>query len=261
MNVGFFGPPEAQRFYAHHVPSVSLARPRAVLLCNPGPQEFRQAHFALRTLADRLAERGAHVLRFDYVGTGDSAGASDVGSLDGWADDVHDAVDELRARAGVSRVSVVGLRLGAAVAARAAARGTRIHELVLWDPVIRGARYLAELDALQERIRLDLAYPISDIVDSETLLGHRMSVTQRAELEALDLRHEPRGAISRVTIFTAAPDDDAAAMREVYRLDGVTTDIQVLPDASLAHPVWHEDTLLARAIPAAILARLVGDAP
>jgi pimeloyl-ACP methyl ester carboxylesterase len=259
MNVGFFGPPEAQRCYAHHVPSVLLARPRAVLICNPGPQEFRQAHFALRTLAERLAARGAHVLRFDYVGTGDSAGDPDIGSLDRWANDVSDAIDELRALAGVSRITVVGLRLGAAVACRAVARGARAHELVLWDPVLCGGRYLAQLEARQERIRLDLAYPISDVFDPDTLLGLRMSVSQRAELDALDLHREPPGDVSRVTIFSTAPDDDVDALCAAYQLDGASTSVHVLQDASLDGLRWHEDTLLARAIPAAIEAHVMGD--
>lgn len=260
MNVGFFGPPDAQRFYAHHPPDEASARPRGVLVCNPGPQEFRQSHFVLRELAERLAERGAHVLRFDYVGTGDSAGDAVDCSLDRWANDVHEAVDELRALAGVSRVSVVGLRLGAAVACRAAARGTRIHELVLWDPVIRGARYLSHLEARQERIRLDQAYPISDVIDPDTLLGLPLTREQRAELDTLDLRADPLGDPARLTIFTATPDEDVDALVARCALDGIDAAAHVLDDASLDRAAWHEDTLLARAIPAAIVAHLGGGA-
>ena len=260
MNVGYFGPPEAQCFYAHHPPDDVGARPRAVLVCHPGPQEYRQCHFVVRQLAERLAERGAHVLRFDYRGTGDSAGDPQIGSLDRWADDVQEAVEELRALAGVSRVSVVGLRLGAAVACRAAARGTRIHELVLWDPVIRGARYLSRLEARQERIRLDQAYPISDVIDPDTLLGLPLTRAQRAELDTLDLRADPLGDPARLTIFTVTPDDDVDALVARCALEGIDAAAHVLDDASLDRAAWHEDTLLARAIPAAIVTHFGGGA-
>lgn len=260
VNVGFFGPREAQRFYAHHEAADRGGRPRAVVLCNPGPQEYRQCHWALRQLADRLADAGAHVLRFDYVGTGDSAGDADAGSLDRWADDVHDAVEELRAIAGVSRVTLVGLRLGAAIAWRAAANGTRVHELIGWDPVVRGTRYLAHLDAVQERIRLDQAYPISDVVDPDTLLGVTLTRAQRAELAALDLATAPLPDTPRITLFHAEPDDDI----ERLAAHGAQADAPIVtthvPDASLSRPVWHEDTLLAQAIPSAIVAHLVGSA-
>src|ERR1700755_3241688 len=44
----------------------------ALLICNPFGYEALCAHRALRVLAERAALAGAHVLRFDYRGTGDS---------------------------------------------------------------------------------------------------------------------------------------------------------------------------------------------
>lgn len=258
MNAGFFGAPDSQRFYAHHEPADLGGRPRAVLLCNPGPQEYRQCHWVLRQLAERLANAGAHVLRFDYMGTGDSSGNVADGSLVQWVDDVHDAAEELRALAGVSRVTVVGIRLGAAIAWRAAQAGVRMHDLVLWDPVVQGTRYLTHLEEVQERIRLDQAYPISDAVDPGVLLGVAMTATQRAELETLNLLREPMPAPTRVTLFSAEPDHDASALAARCEADAIPATLSVLADASLTRPVWHEDTLLARVIPSAILEHVTG---
>lgn len=49
------------------------------------------------------------------------------------------------------KISVVGLRFGAALAGRR----LRPQALVLWDPVLDGARYLRELGALHARVLAD----------------------------------------------------------------------------------------------------------
>ena len=50
---------------------------KAVLLCPPLGQEQIRCHRLYRQLAHALAAEGIAVLRFDYYGCGDSAGASD----------------------------------------------------------------------------------------------------------------------------------------------------------------------------------------
>jgi uncharacterized protein len=257
MIAGFFGDRRRQRFCAYHEPT-GVGRPRAVLLCNPGPQEYRQCHFVLRQLADRLVEHGLHVLRFDYIGTGDSSGDASDGSLAHWTDDVEEAATELRERSGVSRLSIVGIRLGAAIAARAVGRGLRVQDLILWDPVVNGSRYLAHLRAVQQRIRLDQPYPISDREEPGSLLGIPMTEDQRLETAALDLLLEPLELRGKVAVFTAEPSSEAERLVARWSDAGVDATHEVVPDATLARPVWHQDTLLARSMPAAITARLTG---
>src|ERR1700692_718420 len=48
---------------------------RGVVLCNSFGHEYVWTHKGMRRLADELSARGIWVLRFDYRGTGDSAGA------------------------------------------------------------------------------------------------------------------------------------------------------------------------------------------
>lgn len=141
MSACFFGA-DARRLFGYHHPPRGAAR-RGVLLCQPWGPEYQYAHRALRVLAKRLAERGSHVLRFDYHGTGDSSGETTDVSLAGMLADAESGADELRRVCGTGTIDVIGLRLGAAVAAQYAARHT-VRRLVLWDPVFDGARWIAE---------------------------------------------------------------------------------------------------------------------
>jgi pimeloyl-ACP methyl ester carboxylesterase len=112
---------------------------RAAVLCQPFGSEYVLAHRSMRQLAVRLARAGFHTLRFDYFGTGDAAGETAECDLDGWEADVEMATDELRDIVGISRITLIGLRLGATLAARVAARRASDFEaLVLWDPIIAG---------------------------------------------------------------------------------------------------------------------------
>lgn len=125
-------------------------RPRsvAVLLCNPFGEEASRAHRSFRVLATRLQDAGYSTLRFDYSGTGDSSGDAADTRLDTWVDDLAAAAAHLREASGVPRVALLGLRLGASLAALACARGVvQARHLLLWDPVVDGAHYLRELDA------------------------------------------------------------------------------------------------------------------
>jgi hypothetical protein len=94
------------------------------------------------------------VLRFDYYGSGDSAG--DSGEVD-WNQCIADTVtatDELRMRSGCGPIIAFGARLGGNVAIAAA---TRAHfaGLVLWDPVVDVAAHVARLDAMQNALQHD----------------------------------------------------------------------------------------------------------
>jgi pimeloyl-ACP methyl ester carboxylesterase len=141
-----FGPPARQLFALSIPPAAGTERDHGVLLCNPFGQEAIRCHRLYRVLGERLAREGFHVLRFDYQGTGDSDGDERDGDLDAWSGDVLRADAELARISRCRERSWFGLRLGATLAATASARATQEpRNLVLWDPVVDGAAYLAEL--------------------------------------------------------------------------------------------------------------------
>lgn len=119
-----------------------------MLLCNPFGEEASRAHRIYRVLATQLERAGYATLRFDFSGTGDSAGEASDATVEQWLRDLATAASELRAASGSPRVAMVGLRFGATLAALATSRGAlRPRHLLLWDPVVNGAEYLRELAA------------------------------------------------------------------------------------------------------------------
>jgi len=137
-----FGPANRRLFGIFHEAQAPVAG-RSVLLCGPFGQEAIRAQRIYRVLADRLAREGIDVLRFDFYGTGDSGGDDEAFDLDGGALDLQLALEELRLRTGRAQATVVGSRLGAATAARAAGRlSAQLARLVLWDPIVAGEDYL-----------------------------------------------------------------------------------------------------------------------
>ncbi len=143
----FFGPPTTPLFGCLHIPE-GTGRDRGVVLSSPPPPEYARSHRPLRSLAQLLVRAGFPVLRFDYYGTGDSAGYPEGCRLKRWLSDLDHAVDALRTRAGVSDVALVGLRLGAALAARCVENRNDIQCLALWDS-ISGQDFLEQWRYLQ----------------------------------------------------------------------------------------------------------------
>ncbi|MGE0158281.1 MAG: alpha/beta hydrolase [Gemmatimonadales bacterium] len=146
MNPAFFGTGGRRLFGIYHAPPADKPSDRGMVMCPPWGLEYLMSHRSLRQLALMLSVNGVHVLRFDYFGTGDSAGDASQASLAGCEADIDTAIDELMEISRVKQVGLVGLRLGADLAARVCARRQRpFRELVLWDPVVHGRDYRDEM--------------------------------------------------------------------------------------------------------------------
>ena len=140
----WFGREERQLFGWIHLPERAVA---GFVLCPPIGIEGSPGYRGLTVIAERLEAMGHVVLRFDYTGTGDSAGdLGDVPSVSTWDGDIKTAIDLVR-RTGVSHVGLVGLRVGALLAANVLGSAA-VDALALWDPCMTGRRFLREQQVL-----------------------------------------------------------------------------------------------------------------
>ena len=203
----YFGASDKQLFGCYHEPQCSIVRNTAVVICQPMGHEYIYCHRALRQLATKLCEAGFPVLRFDFYGCGDSAGEGDQGTVTQWLEDVSTAAAEVKSRAGVAQICLIGLRLGAALAFASAAQRDDVAGLVLWDPVVLGTAYLAELtqlqsEALRQRRQKQRNTAVAEIV------GFSLPKALREELEHLNLHSVSPNVHARMLTLNTSDSGD-----------------------------------------------------
>lgn len=157
MSQRFFGHPDSQLLSVYHAPRGKKHQtPRAAVICSPIGQEYIRTHWAIRLLANQLARKGVHVLRFDYSGLGDSAGSIEqIASVDQWTTDIGLAINELKKQSGAETVMLLGQRFGSWLASQVAQSRPDVNGLVCLEPVTDGLNYLNGLRAMHNQM-LDL---------------------------------------------------------------------------------------------------------
>lgn len=192
-----FGAAAAPLFGWLHRPAPALDRGLGLVLCPPFGFEAVCSHRTLRRIAQVASMQGVATLRFDPAGTGQSHGdAGDPGQWQGWIDSVHAAVEALRRHAGVGRVVLAGLRLGATLAALAAAQREDVAALVAIAPVVNGREHLRELRLLGARG--DAAGSTGGALEAG---GFVLGPDSVAALRALDLARLGTAPAPRVWLF------------------------------------------------------------
>jgi predicted alpha/beta hydrolase len=171
-----------------HRPAAPATASAGLVICNPFGNEALCAHRTIRHLARQAAAAGFAALRFDYDGTGDSAGHGfEPQRLQAWLKSIHGAVDVLRESSGVTRVYLAGLRLGATLAALACLERRDLAGLIAVAPVVHGSAYVRELRLLQRAMdaRRDVApHERSDFLESA---GFLLTAETQTQLRAIDL--------------------------------------------------------------------------
>jgi alpha/beta superfamily hydrolase len=205
----YFGGASRALFGVLHEPAGTDAG--AVVMCAPLWREGIRAHRVLRQLGARLAKLGHAVLRFDYSGAGDSAGESEHGDVDLWLEDIAAAIEEVRRRKSTARVTLLGLRFGATLAAMAAARRDDVERLVLWEPVVNGAQYLdagaADHRTWRERYAAWRRLRLAELTDTGgEILGFQVTAAMRRSIAAVDLSQLSLGPRNLLIVERSAPD-------------------------------------------------------
>jgi pimeloyl-ACP methyl ester carboxylesterase len=206
----WFGPKERRAFGWFHAPVVP-SRAMGIVMCPPLGHEMLCTHRAYRHLAERLAEGGFPVLRFDYHGTGDSSGSDlEDDRVGAWLATIDDAIAIMR-EAGVASVALFGMRAGGTFAAAAAARRGDVDALALVAPCASGSAFLRELRAMHKlRERGEARPPFRGKREGdEEAIGfvfrkETIDALAKVDLRALDSKPAPRVMI--------VPRDDLPGM-------------------------------------------------
>lgn len=142
-----FGDTERPLYGVYHAPieDALASNVKGVVMFAGFGNEAIVAYSFFRQLAARVQRYGAHVLRFDYLGTGDSWGDDDTFSLQQAITDGYAAATELNELAAPDKLIFIGMRLGANVALELANQIPSVDGLVLINPILDGSSYLQEI--------------------------------------------------------------------------------------------------------------------
>jgi hypothetical protein len=185
----FFGPSDSPLFGVVHLPADNEIR-GGVLICGSLGKEGMDGVRLYRTLAEELARRGFVVLRFDYLGLGDSA-YSQVrdDAVANWVASVGHALDYLTL-IGAESVTAIGIRAGCLILDEYLAQSHPVNRVVYLDPPGTGRRYLREHTSL---FRLSVGE--GTLTPGEvSIIGGQLSDHAAAEFAALRMGGNPISA-------------------------------------------------------------------
>jgi pimeloyl-ACP methyl ester carboxylesterase len=196
-------------------------RDHGVVIVPPIGFEQLHAHRGLRHLADKLARLGIPTLRFDWHGTGDSSGDdTEPERLATWLANARSAVNWMKDELGYAKVSVVGLRFGATLAALALDQ-VEFENLVLWAPVTNGRGSVREMHVIDMMSEGHIAG--SEAAGTIEAAGFRLTAETAAALSKTSLM-QSKPLCRRVLV--ANRDDSPADQRVIDHFAKLGLDVE-----------------------------------
>jgi pimeloyl-ACP methyl ester carboxylesterase len=197
---------------------------RAALICGALADDALNAYRPLVFLAEQLAAAEFPTLRLQYYGTGDSAGEDgEPGRCNQWRASIAAGVAWLGQHCGAEAVTLIGHRVGASLAVRAACELDAVDSLVLLSPV-SGRQLIHEL-TLAGRIA-QRVWQTSHKLDDGTWFessGLRVDHATRDALNALDIRKLTSCPAAHALVLEAAGKPLPAPVVEALQLLGTAT--------------------------------------
>lgn len=197
----FFGSAERPLAGWYHAARQQTKPQLGVVVCPPFGYEMMRTYRACRYLAQELAASGVAALRFDYDGTGDSAGSDDdPDRVDAWTSSIGLAIDELKARSGVTNIVLCGIRFGGLLAAQYA-RWHPVEGLVLVAPFTSGRAFVREQRAVAA---MHTDHSAAAEEKHQDVIGYRLTNTTLADLGRIDLVKTATRAASHALVVGRA---------------------------------------------------------
>lgn len=208
------------------------ARGVGVVLCRPIGYESICTYGAYTQLAENFARAGFDVIRFDYHGTGDSAGDdADPDRVRAWIDSIKAAINELKQLSGVSRLALFGVRLGATLAAQAAVQLGGVESLMMWAPCATGRSFTRELRAAG--VNRPAAKKSGSEANDIEALGYLYTAQTVQDLEALQCQEFAVAPAKNVLILGRDDIPAEGPLPSKYREMGISTTYAVVPGYAL----------------------------
>lgn len=149
--VFFFPSAGAEIYGSIYAPASPAPASPGVVLCNSWGYEASVGGRTMHQLSLATAQAGGVALNFHCPGFGDSQGDPQTTTMEEMSLAAADAAGEASRRYPGRRWILAGLRLGASVAALAAARRPDVEHLLLIQPALRPGHYFDRLERASKR--------------------------------------------------------------------------------------------------------------
>ncbi len=242
MEKAFYFENEGKRLFAILYSPRNSSGNKGIIFCHPYGEEKQLSYRVLVRFARELYDKGFYILRFDCRGYGDSQGDIEDATLETQITDTIKAIDLLKDRFGIEKISLLGLRLGGTIATLIAEQDSRIDKLILWSPIIKGKEYLEEL--IKKKLFLDVSSMAptskSQIIEElkskgvVNIQGHHLTQELYKEFSGIDLTTHVsnfRGPVFISTIKdTPTHYRSFEVLSEIYRKKGVLCELKVIDE-------------------------------
>lgn len=196
----FFSNEQYNLFGIFHYPE-NNDRNEGFVFCHAFGEEKLWAHRVYVNFARELSRRGYTVLRFDFMGHGDSDGEFEQSTIRTQESDISCAIETLKSKcSNITKINLLGLRFGATLAAIAAEKNANISKLILWDPIVSGSQYMNQLlrtnltmqMAIHKKVINNRKQLVQDLMNEETVSidGYMLSKDHYLQAIEVDLMQE-----------------------------------------------------------------------
>ena len=248
----FFGQ-DSSLYGCYHLPPDYRHSP-GLLICQPTGHEYERCHRAMRQLAVQSAKKGLATMRFDYYATGDSAGNCEELSLARMRLDIQQALQHCCYKTGVKQLTLVGVRLGATLAAQLASSCDEIASLVLYAPVFDGEALLDEWRRDQQAFNDKHSYQLQK-TEANEVLGFTVPEKFQQELRRKFDPAAPGRTPKRVLILTDETDSNSELMNrwvEMFNHKAIEVTLEIVENIA----IWRREPMEA-IVPAKTIRRIV----
>jgi len=223
-----------------------------LVFCTPFAEEKLWSQRVFVNFARYLANNGYIILRFDYMGHGDSDGNFEDSDIDTRLLDINRAIEVIKERTNIKSVGILGLRLGATLAAMCSEKNNGLDFMVLWEPIVQVEKYLNQClrsnlttqMATYKKIKYTREEMINDLMEDRAVNidGYMMSGQFYRQASSIDFTEMALNFSKPVFMVHISRSEKEKAPRGLVELNQKYCSLNPLSELNIVkeHPFWND---------------------
>lgn len=163
-----------------HIPDSSITSGIGIILISPIGPEYMFTYRTLRSLSERLADLGFHVLRYDHLGMGSSEFdlyRKDI--LSDWSESLSQLTDNFKSSYKLTNINHLCIRSGSIILTEYL-KTNRTSNAIYWFPYPNGKSWVRDMEVMSNGVK--------DMDGSIDALGYPLTQLNAERISSLDLK-------------------------------------------------------------------------